>query len=78
MSWFQFFDEPATSIFSVAAGLVFHNVTGDQDQFIHLMKNIAMAGGLIQVVAFGGGAFGIDSRPHYGGANTKTAFGSHP
>ena len=65
------------AIFSVATSLVFHNAIGDQNQFIHLMKNIAMAGGLIQVVAFGAGAFSIDSRPHYGGANTKTVFGSH-
>jgi putative oxidoreductase len=32
----------------------------DQNQFIHFMKNLALAGGLLQVVAFGGGRYGVD------------------
>ncbi|MCC2973134.1 DoxX family protein [Massilia sp. IC2-476] len=44
--------------FSVVTALVFHNALGDQNQLIHFMKNIAMAGGLLQVVAFGAGAVG--------------------
>ncbi|GGB93491.1 DoxX family protein [Pseudoduganella buxea] len=48
--------------FSIVAGLAFHNAIGDQNQFIHLLKNFAMAGGLLQVAAFGAGAFSIDSR----------------
>lgn len=47
------------AIFSVAAALSFHNNLADQNQFIHFFKNIAMAGGLLQVVAFGGGAFAL-------------------
>lgn len=66
------------AIFSVATGLVFHNTIGDQNQFIHLMKNIATAGGLIQVVTFGAGVFSIDSRRNSGRAYIKTAFASHP
>lgn len=50
------------AIFSVATGLVFHHAIGDQNQMIHLLKNVAMAGGLLQVVAFGAGAFSLDSR----------------
>jgi putative oxidoreductase len=38
--------------FSVATALAFHNNFGDQNQLIHFLKNIAMAGGLLQVVAF--------------------------
>ncbi len=34
----------------------------DQGQAIHSLKNLAMAGGLLQVVAFGAGAFSLDSR----------------
>ncbi|SDH01807.1 MULTISPECIES: DoxX family protein [unclassified Duganella] len=38
--------------FSVATALAFHNNFGDQNQLINFLKNIAMAGGLLQVVAF--------------------------
>ena len=47
--------------FSVVTAFVFHNAVGDQNQLIHLMKNIAMAGGLLQVVAFGTGAYSVDA-----------------
>lgn len=49
--------------FSVVTAIAFHGAIGDQNQFIHLLKNFAMAGGLLQVVAFGAGAFSIDNRP---------------
>ena len=52
----------ALAIFSVATALAFHNQLGDQNQFIHFFKNIAMAGGLLQVVAFGAGRFSLDAR----------------
>jgi putative oxidoreductase len=48
--------------FSVVTAIAFHGAIGDQNQFIHLLKNFAMAGGLLQVVAFGAGAFSIDNR----------------
>ena len=50
------------ALFSVATALLFHSALGDQNQFIHFFKNIAMAGGLLQVAAFGGGAVAIDNR----------------
>lgn len=52
----------ALAAFSVVTGLAFHNAVGDQNQLIHLLKNFAMAGGLLQVAAFGAGAFSIDAR----------------
>ena len=48
--------------FSIVTGLAFHNAIGDQNQLIHLLKNFAMAGGLLQVVAFGAGAYSLDQR----------------
>jgi putative oxidoreductase len=48
--------------FSIVTGLAFHNAIGDQNQLIHLLKNIALAGGLLQVVAFGAGAYSVDNR----------------
>jgi putative oxidoreductase len=50
------------ALFSVATALVFHSAFGDQNQLIHFFKNIAMAGGLLQVAAFGAGPIGIDNR----------------
>ena len=50
------------ALFSVATALGFHAQLGDQNQFIHFFKNIAMAGGLLQVVAFGGGRLSLDAR----------------
>ncbi|AZC51872.1 MULTISPECIES: DoxX family protein [Pseudomonas] len=50
------------AVFSVATALAFHNNLGDQNQFIHFFKNIAMAGGLLQVVAYGAGRFSLDAR----------------
>ncbi|CAI8836004.1 putative oxidoreductase [Pseudomonas sp. IT-P253] len=50
------------ALFSVFTALAFHSALGDQNQFIHFFKNIAMAGGLLQVVAFGAGRFSLDAR----------------
>lgn len=50
------------AIFSVVTALAFHNQLADQNQFIHFFKNIAMAGGLLQVVALGAGRYSLDAR----------------
>lgn len=52
----------ALAVFSLATALFFHANFGDQNQFIHFFKNIAMAGGLLQVVAFGAGRWSLDRR----------------
>jgi len=56
----------AMCIFTVVAGLIFHNfwaVPADQaqNQMIHFMKNICMAGGLLYVVVFGSGPLAVDA-----------------
>jgi putative oxidoreductase len=48
--------------FAIATALAFHSNLADQNTMIHFMKNIAIAGGLLQVVAFGAGAFSLDAR----------------
>jgi putative oxidoreductase len=48
--------------FSVATALGFHSNLADQNAFIHFFKNIAMAGGLLQIVAFGAGRLSVDER----------------
>jgi putative oxidoreductase len=50
------------AIFSVVAALFFHSHFADQNQMIHFLKNFAIAGGLLQVAAFGGGGFSLDGR----------------
>jgi putative oxidoreductase len=48
--------------FSIATALAFHNNFADQNQMIHFLKNVMMAGGLLQIVAFGAGALSWDNR----------------
>ena len=50
------------ALFTVATAIAFHNNLADQNQFIHFFKNIAMAGGLLQVIALGAGRFSLDAR----------------
>jgi putative oxidoreductase len=52
----------ALAVFTVATALLFHSALGDQNQFIHFFKNIAIAGGLLQVIAFGPGRLSIEGR----------------
>ena len=46
----------------LATAAVAHNNVADPAQQIQLMKNIAIFGGMLQVVAFGGGRFSIGRR----------------
>lgn len=55
------------AIFTLATAAFFHNDFADQNQMIHFLKNISIAGGLLQISAFGAGAFSID-----GGRRHKT------
>jgi putative oxidoreductase len=52
----------ALALFSVAAAVSFHANFADQNQMIHFLKNVMIAGGLLQIAAFGAGAFSIDNR----------------
>ncbi|MFO1392532.1 MAG: DoxX family protein [Steroidobacteraceae bacterium] len=48
--------------FSVLAALIFHHALGDQVQFLMFMKNIAIAGGFLLLVARGPGEWSLDAR----------------
>ena len=52
----------ALALFSLVTAVSFHGNFADQNQMIHFLKNVMMAGGLLQIVAFGAGAFSVDSR----------------
>jgi putative oxidoreductase len=58
----------ALAVFCFATAVSFHSNFADQNQMIHFLKNVMMAGGLLQIVAFGAGALSIDSRGAKGGA----------
>ncbi|MCK5425259.1 MAG: DoxX family protein [Emcibacter sp.] len=48
--------------FSVVSALIFHFNLADQMQFIMFMKNFAIAGGFLFLVAHGAGAYSLDNR----------------
>jgi hypothetical protein len=48
-----------------------HANFADQNQVVHFLKNIAMTGGLLQIVAFGAGGFSLEARARRQAA-TKT------
>jgi putative oxidoreductase len=50
------------ALYSIVAALAFHNQFADQNQLIHFMKNFCIAGGLLQIVAFGAGSMSVDAR----------------
>jgi putative oxidoreductase len=52
----------ALALFSLATAIFFHSALGDQNQFIHFFKNVAIAGGLLQAIAFGAGRLSLDGR----------------
>jgi putative oxidoreductase len=52
----------ALAVFAIATAVSFHSNFADQNQMIHFLKNVMMAGGLLQIVAFGAGAISLDNR----------------
>jgi putative oxidoreductase len=49
-------------LFSIVAAIFFHRDFADQNQAIHFLKNLAIAGGLFQFAATGAGRFSLDAR----------------
>jgi putative oxidoreductase len=52
----------AMAVFCVVTAMFFHHNFADQNQMIHFLKNVMMAGGLLQITYFGAGAFSLDAR----------------
>jgi putative oxidoreductase len=55
----------AMIVFTLVAAFIFHNFWGvaadaAQNQMIHFMKNISIAGGLLYVLIHGSGAYSLD------------------
>ncbi len=50
------------AVWCLLTAVFFHHDFTDQNMMIHFLKNIMIAGGLLQIVYFGAGALSIDSR----------------
>lgn len=50
------------AVFSIASAVIFHGGSADQMQQIMFMKNIAMAGGFLFLVANGAGKYSLDAK----------------
>lgn len=50
------------ALFCLTTAVFFHTHFSDPNQTFHFIKNLVMAGGLLQIVTFGAGAFSIDGR----------------
>ena len=57
----------ALALFSLMTAAWFHSNFADQNQMIHFLKNVMLAGGLLQIAAFGAGAISVDSHLSKGG-----------
>ena len=60
------------AVFTLAAAVFFHSNFADQNQMVHFLKNFAIAGGLLQVAAWGAGQWSLDARraAKFGGPRT--------
>ena len=50
------------AIWCLVTAIFFHRNFADQNMMIHFLKNLMMAGGLLQIVHFGAGAVSLDAR----------------
>jgi putative oxidoreductase len=60
LGYFARFGALLLIIFLIPTTLIFHTHFADQMQMIHFMKNVSMFGGLLILLAVGGGRFSID------------------
>ncbi|WP_196259488.1 DoxX family protein [Pelagibacterium limicola] len=52
----------ALGLFSLLTAVIFHTDFADQMQLTAFLKNLAIAGGMLYVFAFGAGPFSVDNR----------------
>lgn len=50
------------ALFSLLTAFLYHSNLADQNTLVHFLKNVIMTGGLLQITAFGAGAFSIEAR----------------
>jgi putative oxidoreductase len=52
----------AIAAYCIATAVFFHRGFADLNQLFNFFKNVAIAGGLLQIVGFGAGRFSLDAR----------------
>lgn len=52
----------ALALYSITTAVLFHHDFADKNQMLNFLKDVAIAGGFLQVAAFGGGALSLDAR----------------
>jgi len=50
------------SVYAIGTAFIFHRNIADQNQLFNFLKNVAVTGGLFQLMAFGAGNFSLDAR----------------
>jgi putative oxidoreductase len=50
------------AVFTLATAILFHHNFADQNQMIHFLKDIMIAGGLMLIAHFGAGQYSLDAR----------------
>lgn len=61
------------ALFCLVTAVFFHHNFADQNQMIHFLKNVMMAGGFLQIAYFGAGAYSLDQRLGRFGARLASA-----
>jgi putative oxidoreductase len=61
------------ALFTLVTAFAFHKNFADHGQQINFLKNLAIAGGLFHILAYGAGAFSLDHRLSQRGAHHATA-----
>jgi len=64
------------ALFCLATAVFFHAHFSDPNQTFHFIKNVVMAGGLLQIAAYGAGALSIDSRRSKDGLPSRALQGA--
>jgi putative oxidoreductase len=62
VGWKTRYVAPVMAIWCVATALVAHVHPGDNMQMINFFKNLCMAGGFLQLAAYGAGRLSLDRR----------------
>lgn len=60
----------ALALFSIASGLLYHYVPGDQMQMTSFLKNVALTGGYLALALAGPGAWSLDRATGEAGSQT--------
>ena len=64
------------ALFCLVTAVFFHTHFSDPNQTFHFLKNLVMAGGLLQIVTYGAGALSIDGRRSRGSLPSGVSSGA--